>query len=82
MDKRTGAAPKVVDGVEFTCWHTGINRYEWRSTVGTLCHVHQTTQWHAIQPGGELIKSANTGRGKRFEVFETAARALISAVRK
>lgn len=29
--KRTGAPARVVDGIEWTCWYTGIMQYEWRA---------------------------------------------------
>lgn len=76
MEKLTGAI-KTVAGVQFSCWHVGINRYEHRSPVGTIRRNYRLTGFYATTPKGFMLKTGQ--RPKVFRRFETAAQALIIA---
>ena len=44
---RTSAAPKIIAGLEWTCWSTGVMQTEWRATR---------------TDGAALVVQANEGR--------------------
>lgn len=74
QEKPTGTS-KIGAGVNFTCWHAGIQRYEWRSDVGTISSNYMT--YRARRTDGSYIMSDDTLRAKKFRTFETAAKALV-----
>jgi hypothetical protein len=77
MEKPTGAK-RHVNGVEFVCWHTGINKFEYRSMVGVIYRSHTLTGYHAQYTNGESVRQPhNPSRRKTFRSFENAAKALI-----
>ena len=48
--KPTSAHPRVVDGVTFRCYHTGIHRNEWISDDGRsrALHNYRMTYYDAL----------------------------------
>jgi hypothetical protein len=77
-DKRTGAAPKVVDGVTFHCYRTGILTTEWRSEDGRL-GASLYSQYHATYVARVGEKYLEWFFGKRFRSLENALRAAVKA---
>lgn len=76
---RTGAPPRMIDGIEFCCWRTGIAFYEWRSPDGRLSvwSAFRNTGYHASVDGA-TIAGANPKKSKKFKTIENAARAAIA----
>lgn len=79
--KPTGAH-KTAAGVRFVCWHTGIQRYEWRSEVGVISSNYNRDTYSAQTIDGSYIRSDATKRAKRFRTFETAAEALVKSKKR
>jgi hypothetical protein len=72
--KPTRALPQVIDGVTFRCYHTGIQRYEWRSDDGRCsagCNPFLNTFYGKAD--GTTIK-------KRFRSLTNAMKAAIAAL--
>lgn len=73
---RTGAKPKVVEGVTFHCHRNGTLRYEWRSEDGRVrCGDRSGTlsTYYAIVDGAMW--------STRFRSLENAMRAAITGKR-
>lgn len=56
-NKRTGAKPISIGGVEWNCYHVGILRYEWRSEDGrcTAGSRSSGTYWSTVD--GSMLKT-------------------------
>jgi hypothetical protein len=70
-ETRTGARPRIVDGVTFCCWRVGILRCVWRSEDGRLSCAQDY--------GRASYRAAVAGVGidKRFRSLEAAMRGAI-----
>jgi hypothetical protein len=55
-ERRTSAEPIIVDGIEWVCWRTGIERYEWRAEAIRACVGRRsgTTTYWAVVDGVNL----------------------------
>lgn len=69
--KRTSAPPKVIDGVTFHCYRTGIQQYLWRSEDGRCCAWSPTYRdTHAASVDGKGIP-------RRFMSLDNAMKAAV-----
>ena len=74
--KPTSASPQVIDGVTFRCYHTGIQRYEWRSDDGRCsAGLNPFSSTYYGQADGTTIK-------KRFRSLTNAMKAAVAAFEK
>lgn len=83
VQKRTSAPPKIVDGVTFLCWKTGILMTQWRSEddrikIGDNGH-HRSTYWAMLD--GKPLTGAG-GKSKRFQTQIAAMRAAAKLSKK
>ena len=74
--KSTSASPQVIDGVTFRCYHTGIQRYQWRSDDGR-CSAGRNpcSNTYYGKADGTTIK-------KRFRSLTNAMKAATAALEK
>jgi hypothetical protein len=71
--KPTGAAPKLINGVTFYCYRTGILRCEWRSDDGRIRAArnhNRETYWAAVD--GATILGRNLSKNKLFRSLDSA----------
>lgn len=71
--KPTGAPPKIINGVTFRCYRTGIMSREWQSECLRLA-VHSTynNTAYLARVDGEYITGRNPAKTKRFRTLEAA----------
>ena len=57
QSKSTNSRPRLIEGVTFNCWKTGISRYEWRSEDGRIVfHSNYNLTGYYASVDGERIK--------------------------
>jgi hypothetical protein len=82
-DTRTGAPPRDVLGVRFTCWRTGIMVTAWRSDDGRLevgRNREASTYWARVN--GAAATNPETGKPRRFLSLGAAMQAAVTLSRK
>ncbi len=77
IPKRTGAPPRIVESVEFRCWHVGIGTTEWRALAE---RIQVRRNWHkstysATVDGDRIGKMYHTLQG----AMKAAALAALAA---
>lgn len=76
--KRTGATPKIIDGVTFVCWQEGVCMYRWRSEDGRLCawaNYSRSTYSSSLddRPVGNSFRSLQRAMEAAVKLFRQTA---------
>lgn len=79
VEKPTSAPPKVVMGVTFRCYPSGILQYEWRSDDARLVawQCPHRESYRATVDGKGVFAPGRSDRLKRFRTLENAMRAAV-----